>query len=85
MTGVHRMYFYMMSNVVSQIYGQVWSAAELENLRREVCAIEQMVVNMFSPVCTSVIFTQKCHLLERVIEDVSRFGCLSALNRLPCE
>lgn len=38
---------------------------------------------MFSSVCTPGLFKQNHHLLEQIVEKISRFGGLSALDASP--
>lgn len=47
MTGVLRMYFNMMSEVVSQNYCRGWSAVELETLRKNVCVFKHKAETIF--------------------------------------
>lgn len=48
--------------------------AGLKKLRRDVCAIENEVVNTFLPVGTSGLLTLRFHLVDRLIDNVLRFG-----------
>lgn len=82
-TGVHRIYSDIVSKVMSQNYDREWSVAKLEILRNVGSAFKPKVVNTFSPVCTSGLVTLKFQLLDHLVEDVLRFGCLSVLNALP--
>lgn len=83
LTGVRRMYSDMVSRVVSQNYVQGWSVEELEKLRRDFRAFKHMVVNMFSSVFSSRLFTLKFHLLDHLVEDISRSGGISAMDASP--
>lgn len=54
--------------------------AEFEKVCRDVCTFKQKVVNMFSPAYTSELVTLNFHILNHLIEDVSKFGGLSPLD-----
>lgn len=58
-TVAHRMYSIVVYRVTSQSYGRDWSVAEIDKLRRNVCADNHKVVSMFSLVCTFGLFTLK--------------------------
>lgn len=77
---IHRMISNMMSEVVSKYYDQECSVAEMEILRRDVCALKDKFVNTFSTVCTSGLFKLTFYFFEHSIEDNSRFWGLSALD-----
>lgn len=70
MTGAHRTYSDILSNIVSQKFGRGWSVAEPENLRRDVCAFKQRGLCMFLSFSTSGLFTLKFPLLYYLIKDI---------------
>lgn len=82
-TGVHRMYFDFVSEVVSHNYDQEWSVADLKKVFREVYVIKFKFINTFSPVCTSGLYTIEFRLLDHVIQIISWFRSLLALKALP--
>lgn len=59
--------------------------AELEKLRRLSCALKDKVVKMHFSVCSSAIYTVMLHLLDQLIENISKFGSISALDSSPYE
>lgn len=77
------MYSDMIFIVVSQNYGQKCSVAKLKTLPRDLCALYHKIVNKFLPVCKSKIITLKFHLLHRLIENISSFESLAALDVSP--
>lgn len=83
MTGGHRIYFNMLSKIVSQNYRRGQPVAKLETLCREVVMLIQMVVDIFSPVCTPGQLTLTFHFLNYLIKDVLSFGSLFALDASP--
>lgn len=82
MSGVHRMYYYLVSKAVSRNCGRWWSVIKL---CEDVFAFKNKVVNMFLPICTHGLFTIKFHLLNYPIKDISRFRGLSAIDASPLE
>lgn len=58
---------------------------ELEKFFRDVHAFKHKVVNTFSTVCTSRLFKLKFHLLDLRVEDISRFGGITAFDPSPHE
>lgn len=57
MTGVYRMYSYILSKVVSQSYGQKWYMSHTEELCKDVLAFKHKIVKTFLPVCKFGLFT----------------------------
>lgn len=78
MTGGHHMYSDTMSKVLSLNYGQGWSEAELEALRKYLFAFIHRVVTILLPICTSGLLTPKFHLLDHLMEEISRLKNISA-------
>lgn len=85
MIGVHRMYSNNLSIVLSQSFDRGSSVAGHEKLCRKVCLFKHKAVNMCLRVCTSELFTLRFHLFDYLIEDVSRFVNISALDASPCK
>lgn len=52
-SGFHRMYSDLVSNVASQNYGHRWSVENLRNYTETLCATKPKVVTLFSIVCAS--------------------------------
>lgn len=80
MAGVHPVHSDILFKVVSQNYGNRWSVADLEILRK-VRAFKHKMVNMVWPVCIHGLFTVKSYLLNYVKEDISMFGGTAAWKR----
>lgn len=81
-TKLQRMVSDMVSKVVQQNHGRGSSTTELEELRSDFCACKPKVIILFSMVRTFDIFTPELHLLNDLIENVSRFGvCLPQICR----
>lgn len=80
MTGVHRVYFEMDSEVLSRIYGREWSVSGYEELCRDVYVFKHMLVSMALPVSTARLLKQKVNTFDHLIENSSMFGIISALD-----
>lgn len=83
MTGFLCMYSNIVSKIVSRNYGRGCTVAELETLRKNVCAFKHQVLNMFLLACTSGLCILKFHILDHLIEDISKFESKSAFDTLP--
>lgn len=54
--------------------------AELQKMRRKVCALKHKIVHKFLPVSTSRLFILNFLLLDRLIEKSLRFESLLAFD-----
>lgn len=57
----------------------------LKTLRRDVCLLEPKTLSLVSAALKSRLFTLSFHLLDHLIDEITRICSLSALDVLPFE
>lgn len=82
--GFYCMHSDIISKPVSQNYDRVWFVIELKSLCKDVCSWKKRSGICFRLYAHLVYFRLKFHLLYNFIENILRFGSLTALDASPC-
>lgn len=84
--GLTQMHVFYTEIMIKVLFGQksgAWVEDELARLRAKIRKLKSVVEKIFSPHCSSRLFTLRFHLLEHAVHYLGRFGSLSFIDARP--
>ena len=85
LTKIHVSYTDLVNRLMTDNFGEGWSAADFSDMQKEVSAFKEDISKLFGPHCKTGLQTLKFHLLDHMVLDLERFGSLRVLSASPYE